>query len=124
MGGSKGIDGTEGGPLCSRNARPQKDGGERPGALLARRTRTVKRCSFDARSKGQPWPLPQWKVGESEGPRLGEERVSARSGGRVRMTRAVEVTPSIPSRDSVRKIGTGARCRRAVEIDQATSLRG
>jgi hypothetical protein len=31
---------------------------ERPGALLARRTRTVKLCSFDARSKGQPWPLP------------------------------------------------------------------
>ena len=32
--------------------------GERPGALLARRTRTMKRCSFDARSKGQPRPLP------------------------------------------------------------------
>ena len=32
---------------------------ERPGALLARRTRTVKRCSFDARSKGQPWPPPK-----------------------------------------------------------------
>jgi len=44
--------------LCSRNARPLKDGEERPGALLARRTRTVKLCSFDARSKGQPWPLP------------------------------------------------------------------
>jgi hypothetical protein len=29
-------------------------GRERPGALLARRTRTVKLCSFDARSKGQP----------------------------------------------------------------------
>jgi hypothetical protein len=25
-----------------------------PGALLARRTRTVKQCSFDARSEGQP----------------------------------------------------------------------
>ena len=24
--------------------------------LLA--TRTMKRCSFDARNKGQPWPLP------------------------------------------------------------------
>ncbi len=31
---------------------------ERPGALLARRTRTIRMCSFDARSKGQPWPLP------------------------------------------------------------------
>jgi len=44
--------------LCSRNARPEKDGEGAPGALLARRTRTVKLCSFDARSKGQPWPLP------------------------------------------------------------------
>jgi hypothetical protein len=26
---------------------------ERPGALLARRTRTVNLCSFDARSEGQ-----------------------------------------------------------------------
>ena len=31
---------------------------ERQGALLARRTRTMKRCSSDARSRGQPWPLP------------------------------------------------------------------
>ena len=68
---------------CSRNARPQKGlvrraavgatwvpcrdetvrkkgerEKERPGALLARRTRTMKRCSSDARSRGQPWPLP------------------------------------------------------------------
>ena len=28
-------------------------GRERPSALLARRTRTVKLCSFDARSEGQ-----------------------------------------------------------------------
>jgi hypothetical protein len=33
-------------------------GKEWPGALLARRTRTMKLCSSDARSKGQPWPLP------------------------------------------------------------------
>ncbi|TKB92710.1 MAG: hypothetical protein E8D41_07945 [Nitrospira sp.] len=26
--------------------------------LLARRTRTIRMCSFDARSQGQPWPLP------------------------------------------------------------------
>ena len=32
--------------LCSRNARPQKDE-ERPDALLARRTRTMKLCSSD-----------------------------------------------------------------------------
>ena len=31
---------------------------ERPGALLARRTRGPGRPSFDARSRGQPWPPP------------------------------------------------------------------
>ena len=30
---------------------------ERPGALLARGTRTIGMCSFDARSKGHPRPL-------------------------------------------------------------------
>ena len=40
--------------LCSRNARPQKGGtGSRQTILLARRTRTMKRCSSDARSEGQ-----------------------------------------------------------------------
>jgi hypothetical protein len=43
---------------CLRNARPQKDSGERPGALLARRAPTMKQWSLDARSKGQPRPLP------------------------------------------------------------------
>jgi hypothetical protein len=40
----------------------------RPGALLARRTRTIKLCSSDARSKGQPRPLLLRKVREIEGP--------------------------------------------------------
>jgi len=41
--------------FCARTTRGlRRMGRERPGALLARRTRTVKRCSFDARSKGQP----------------------------------------------------------------------
>ena len=44
--------------LCPRNARPPKDGEGAARCLLARRTRTVKLCSFDARSKGQPRPLP------------------------------------------------------------------
>jgi hypothetical protein len=40
--------------LCSRNARPQKGGiGSCQTILLARRTRTMKRCSSDARSEGQ-----------------------------------------------------------------------
>jgi len=39
--------------LCSHNARPQKDRREvTKAALLARRTRTMKLCSSDARSKG------------------------------------------------------------------------
>ena len=69
--------------------------GGRLGARLARRTRTVKLCSFDARSKGQPCHSPKVRWRESEGPRLGEERVLARSGGRVRMGRAVEGSSSL-----------------------------
>jgi len=39
---------------CSRNARPEKGGiGSRQTILLARRTRTMKLCSSDARSEGQ-----------------------------------------------------------------------
>jgi hypothetical protein len=45
-------------PLLAQRAPSEGWGGKRPGALLARRTRTVKLCSFDARSKGQSWPLP------------------------------------------------------------------
>jgi len=37
-------------------------GRKRPGALLARRTRTFRKCSFDARSKGQPRPLPYREI--------------------------------------------------------------
>ena len=45
--------------FCARATRGlRRIGRERPGALLARRTRTVKLCSFDARSKGQPRPVP------------------------------------------------------------------
>ena len=45
--------------LCARTTRGLRGmRRERPGALLARRTRTMKLCSSDARSRGQPWPLP------------------------------------------------------------------
>ena len=40
----------------------KKGGGERPGALLARRAPTMKQWSLDARSKGQPRPLPLSEV--------------------------------------------------------------
>jgi len=36
----------------------QESDREWPGALLARRTRTIRPYSFNARSRGQPWPLP------------------------------------------------------------------
>src|SRR6266545_2501956 len=48
---------------------------ERPGALLARRTRTMKLCSSDARSKGQPWPLLKREV-----ERIGRAPFDGRSG--------------------------------------------
>jgi hypothetical protein len=76
---------------CARATRGlRRMGRERPGALLARRTRTVKRCSFDARSKGQPWPLPHSEVEGIGRPSLGlMARLDVPVGGRVRMTRAV-----------------------------------
>ena len=39
-------------PSLRYNEQAWKDGKERRGALLARRMRTIKMCSFDARSKG------------------------------------------------------------------------
>ena len=64
---------------------------ERPGALLARRTRTVKRCSFDARCKGQPLPLPSREVKRIGGPSPGlMARLGVPVGGRVRKLCAVE----------------------------------
>ena len=66
-------------------------GREQPGALLARRTRTVKLCSFDARSKGQPWLLPLGQVEKFGRPSHGlMARLGVPMGGRVRKSRAVE----------------------------------
>ena len=45
-------------PLKRKTSKLGGDGEEWPGALLARRTRTIRMCSFDARSKGQPGLLP------------------------------------------------------------------
>ena len=46
-------------PSLKRTSELGRKRRECPGALLARRTRTIGMCSFDARSKGQPWPLPK-----------------------------------------------------------------
>ena len=77
---------------------------EWPGALLARRTRTVKLCSFDARSKGQPWPLPLGQVRKFGRPSYGlMARLGVPVGGRVRKSRAWEInqTPSLKDNEQV-----------------------
>ena len=73
-----------------------------PGALLARRTRTMKQCSSDARSQGQPRPLPfveGWDNGENGGccsPVLVQRAVSEDP----RWTRAVgDQSAPIPERE-------------------------
>jgi hypothetical protein len=62
-------------------------------------------------------PTLSWKVWESEGPRLGKERVLARSGGRVRKLRAIEDRPGHP----LREIWNGER--QAVKDRLAVPLR-
>ena len=52
-------------------SRATKMSRERPGALFARRTRTFRKCSFDARSQGQPWPLPPILEKRGRGKRKG-----------------------------------------------------
>jgi hypothetical protein len=51
----------------ARIASPVREGRRRrPGCPPARGTRTLRRCSFEARSKGQPWPLLLGEVWEIE----------------------------------------------------------
>ena len=67
--------------LCSRNARPQKEGkGAARCPSCSQNAHGVKLCSFDARSKGRPWPLPLERYRESEG---------------YLSTRVVEIYPAI-----------------------------
>ena len=78
-------------PLCSRNARSQKSRrGSSQTILCARRTRTIKRCSSDARSEGQSGCSPEGEVGKTRRPSPGQmARLGVPVGGRVRMLRAV-----------------------------------
>jgi hypothetical protein len=71
---------------------------ERPGALLARRTRTMKLCSSDARSRGQPWPLPPiLGKGNKERGMEGRERNGGLAIPCVRATRGLR-RPSLNAR--------------------------
>ena len=93
-------------PLCSRNARSQKSRrGSSQTILCARRTRTIKRCSSDARSEGQSGCSPEGEVGKTRRPSPGQMARLGKSiakqseggagekylavGGRVRTLRAV-----------------------------------
>jgi hypothetical protein len=63
--------------LCSRKARPEKGAiGSHQTILLARRTRTMKRCSSDARSEGR------------SGDSLGQEGVMVQRGKQEALARA------------------------------------
>ena len=64
--------------FCAR-APPASEGweGSSQTVLLARRTRTIGMCSFDARSEGQSGDSLEDKVREIRRPRLGDWHVSA-----------------------------------------------
>ena len=76
----------------------KKEMRKRPGALFARRAPTMKRWSLDARSKGQPWPLPYIEVYRIGRPSLGLlAHLGVPVGGRVRKLRAVGGSTRPPS---------------------------
>ena len=115
---------------CSRNARPQKDRGERPGALLARRAPTMKQWSLDARSKGQPRPLLLSEVCIRSRKVLAaalpaERRVLARRGGWVRSLAFLsilrECPPFVPHLRSVETLPYNVFPQRASNAQEAPS---
>ena len=75
---------------CSGTCGLRRMGRGRPGALLARRTRTIRMCSFDARSKGQPWPFPPQREIE----RIGIFSLDVRSGRLIQATFIEEIRAS------------------------------
>ena len=100
---------------------------ERPGALLARRAPTRKQWSLDARSKGQPRPLPLREVEkESEEPSPGRmARLGVPVGGRVRKLRAVGIIPSHPllSHSSLRPCWTAFLSTLRMILKESVRLR-
>ena len=64
-------------PVLAQRAASEEREGSSQTILLARRTRTIKRCSFDARSEGQSGCSLRAKWGKPEGPRPGKWHVSA-----------------------------------------------
>jgi len=52
-------------PVLAQRAASEEREGSSQTILLARRTRTIKRCSFDARSEGQSGCSPESEVGKT-----------------------------------------------------------
>jgi hypothetical protein len=52
-------------PVLAQRAASEEREGSSQTILLARRTRTIKRCSFDARSEGQCGCSPESEVGKT-----------------------------------------------------------
>ena len=64
-------------PLLAQRAASEGWEGSNQTILLARRGRTIRMCSLDARSEGQSGCSPRGKFGKPEGPRPGSRHVSA-----------------------------------------------
>jgi hypothetical protein len=96
---------------CARATRGLRRGeGSRQTILLARRTRTIKRCSSDARSEGQSGCSPEGEVGKTRRPSPGQmARLGVPVGGRVRTLRAVGIIPATPYKVIVRAALLGTR---------------
>jgi hypothetical protein len=72
-------------PVLAQRAASEEQKGEQQTILYARRTRTIKRCSSDARSEGQSGCSPEGEVGKTRRPSPGQmARLGVPVGGRVR----------------------------------------
>jgi hypothetical protein len=77
-------------PVLAQRAVSEEQEGSSQTILCARRTLTIKRCSFDTRSEGQSGCSPEDEVLKTSKPSPGQmARLDVPVGGRVRTLRAV-----------------------------------
>ena len=92
----------------------QESDREWPGALLARRTRTIRLCSSDARSRGQPWPPPPIRFR-----RGGVEEKKGKKGGLAipcaRATRGLR-RPSLDARTTGKRQADPPKLDKGMEV--------
>jgi len=87
---SREADGPDESPVLAQRAVSEEQEGSSQTILLARRTRTIKQCSSDARREGQSGCSPDDEVGKIGRPSPGVlARLGVPVGGRVRTLRAV-----------------------------------